>query len=80
MLVINCSPRLEDFLVASFHSHVLAMAQALQFTIREREDDSPLSEMFASEKGDDEQALKFLDGTCPKPKYNLCTRFKSDPL
>jgi hypothetical protein len=51
--------------------------QALQYTIRE---ESPPSEMFAKEKGDGEQAPKFLDGTPPKLYYNLCTRFNNDPL
>ena len=53
--------------------------QAPQYTIREREE-SPSSQMFDNEKGDGEQALKFLDGTPPKPYYNFCTRFNSDPL
>ena len=42
--------------------------QAPQYTIRE---ENPPGEMFANEKGDSEQAAKFLGGAPPKSYYNL---------
>ena len=51
--------------------------QAPQYTIRE---ESPPSQVFANEKGHDEQAPKFLDGMHPKPFHNICTRFNNDPF
>ena len=51
--------------------------QAPQYTIRE---DNPPGQMFANEKGHDEQAPKFLDGMHSKPFSNFCTLFDNDPI
>ena len=51
--------------------------QAPQYTIRE---ESSPSQMFANEKGHDEQTPKFLDGMHSKLFHNFCTRFNNDSI